>query len=174
MLLLVFALYHLGYYVIYRSLNVRLEQDWEAKILHNDFQKDRIFQKVIPITFAYQPEQKDLINYGLTIGTDAYRILKYTYQRDTLIITYARDKRKDGIIKMFNEWSDSFTQKSLPGNNSARQRVSFVKNYLPRFESPLLNVPDQRINKYHTGYFTPILYNYIEAAEPPPKEYFFI
>ncbi len=174
LLLFVFALYHLGYYVIYRSLDIRLDQNWEAKILHNDFQQDRIFQRVIPITFPYQPEQKDLINFELTVGTEAYRILKYTYQRDTLIITYARDKMKDGINKSFDEWSDSFSQKSMPENNTARLIISFVKNYLPRYESSLLQEPDAPVNIYHWDYFRHVLNNYIEIPVPPPKEYFYI
>lgn len=115
LLLIVFFLYHLGYYGFYLALSHQLDQQWHAKAYEDDLTGEELLHASIPLSIPYQPNQSEYkpVSSKLEIDGNYYRIVKQKYVQDTLHVIYINDTLQKELKQSVNEWLASIHQKPL-------------------------------------------------------------
>lgn len=131
-LLLVFVLYHLGYYGIYMGRRYQLEQSWQHRIDHNKPENQQLLQASIPIALPYSHDQADFQPASGTVEIEGkfYRIVKQRYAKDTVYILYVKDVALGEWHQSFQEWLASLTQKPASQKDSAQWWKTVIKDIM--------------------------------------------
>lgn len=133
LLLSCFILYNFGYYLVYFSLNSRIESNWTEKIYGDQAIPDQKTLK-IPISLHYATDDRDFreINSLFEKDGEYFRIIKQKYAKDTLTVVYVADDQKNNLETTIKKWAASMAQEGQT-NSGKLDFNNFVKDYMPPF-----------------------------------------
>jgi hypothetical protein len=169
LLLFVFLLYQAGYYLFYLTLKHRadleLTENSDNKVLNKDF-----IIKSIPLSLAYQQDQKDFLSVMQVIEADGkyYRIIKQRYANDTLHIIYMADKSRENLHTSLTEWVNSISQQSSQDKQSLI-KDGLEKNYMPNNIHIELIIYFEENSGFKYSYVPDLLINPMDTLKPPPE-----
>ena len=121
----------MGYYVIFVGLQYKLDA---AAIRNLDSEHYDASQTVIlklPMSVPYQTDDENFTRVDGVIEHQGehFRLVKQKYAKDTLTVICIRDTERKKINEEMANFVKGFTDKA-PGNNHAKQSITFIKDYL--------------------------------------------
>jgi hypothetical protein len=169
-LLLLFLIYNAGYYVFYLTYNIQYENSWRDKVECNELDPGSLITKSIPITLAYQADQKDFLPVleSFEMNGKIYRVLQQRYSKDTLHIVYVNDQKGKLIKNSLRDWVSTLTQKPT-SDKSNTVWDSFEKNYMPNFLDFILRAKAPVARVFCIFVDMDVISPYIDTLTPPPK-----
>lgn len=171
LLLVCFILYNLGYYIVYFTVNFRIEKNWVEKIYDS---KEILNQKIlkIPITLPYTVDDQYFkeINSLFEKDGEYFRIIKQKYANDTLTVVYVADNEKNNLETIIKKWAASMAQEGQ-GNSHNVSFNSFVKDYMRPFFA--INLDCMRFRKPNPMHKDPykLFENLASSPNSPPPEF---
>jgi len=172
LLLLLFPLFHMGYYFVYIALVHQNDQNWIA-MDRKDLNPARLRTVSYPITLPYQADQSEFTNLDLSIQIDGkfYRVIKGRYARDTLHLVYVDDYSNDRIHNMFSMWVGQITgqQKATKDHFTLDNRLE--KPFYKRESSPAKSNLYGISVRYPGQISMKIEPVYLSIPVPPPEQF---
>lgn len=170
LLLIVFFLYHIGYYVIYLSSWYQIELMWENKMENDSLDESRFQLKSLPLSLPYQYSQEHFqsVSAKVEIEGKLYRVVKQRYAKDTLHIIYVKDLRSEDLNEAFNKFVSFIAQQPATEDGGKVVLNLLIKNYLPHYFDIVF------ITKWVENGFSLFLNScfkssFTSVAVPPPK-----
>ncbi|MEK6478782.1 hypothetical protein WJR50_14645 [Catalinimonas sp. 4WD22] len=173
LLLLVFFLYHLGYYGFYLAISHQLDQQWNAKVYDDHLMDEDLLHTSIPLSIPYQPDQQEYEPHSgkLEIDGNYYRIVKQRYAQDTLHIVYVNDTLQTELDASVNEWLASIIQQPVNSDSTGFQLWKVLAKDFIIDEFWVLVQPERLLaaQPYRQSMIIP--YDNSLAVPTPPPQY---
>jgi hypothetical protein len=169
-LILMFLLYNAGYYIFYLTVNEQYDASWKEKVEDNQLDPTILQTRSIPITFAYQADQKEFQPVLEVFEMDGkqYRILQQRYAKDTLHIVYINDQAGNQMKNSLRDWVNTLSQKPS-SSKSTTVWDGFEKNYMPNHLDFSLIVKPNIDKEFRIFISSEFISPYIDTLTPPPK-----
>lgn len=131
-LLLVFFLYHLGYYGFYLAITHQFDQQWHTKVYEDKLIGEELLHAAIPLSIPYQPDQPEYkpVSAKLEIDGNYYRIVRQKYVQDTLHVIYVNDIVQQDLKQSMNEWLASIYQKPVSDSQGLQFWKVLAKDFI--------------------------------------------
>ncbi len=172
LLICLISLHFGGYYFIYFSKSQLLENQWQSRLINNDFDQLTLQHTSLKIEFPYLLDQDEyvLVDEEMEVDGKTYRIIKKRYHQGTLDIIYVNDKEKEDLNTSLDEWNNDLTNKDTSSQNNTNIQTSFqYQYYLDTFKFQT-HIYYQNIDNYNSIY-PPDLFKsiFLDLVSPPPK-----
>jgi len=169
-LLFCFLSYHFGYYLLYFSLQHKIESDWQNKIFDDYFSQELMMK--LPLSVPYMADQEDfqITNTPFTQDGIHYRAIKQRYVNDTLQIIYVPDHAVVDLKSTVKDWIATINTDRQP--NQSNGKLIFLKAYKDFTSSDFnfLSIPlKSKIYHSEETYYFPYKWVCLLVDSPPPE-----
>jgi len=89
----------------------------------------------LPMSVPYMQDNEDFVRVDGVIEHEGehYRLVKQKYTKDTLTVICIHDVERKKITNDMANYVKSFTDKAPGHNNSGKQVITFIKDFLPHY-----------------------------------------
>ncbi|MCE2708253.1 MAG: hypothetical protein ACK5BR_01205 [Bacteroidota bacterium] len=171
-LLICFAIFHFGYYAVYFSASISLENRWDDQIYGDQVLQMEERMLEIPLQAPYMANQEEFQATNTSFEKDGkyYRAIKQRYQNDTLQVVYVQDTAKKNLDSAVKRWISALAEDQLPQDQEAKQMgMLFAKDYIPSQETSFDGLArhgfEFKKGFIFSSYFSP----YFTIDSPPPQ-----
>lgn len=171
-LLICFAIFHFGYYAVYFSASISLENRWDDQIYGDQALQMEERMLEIPLQAPYMANQEEFqaTNTGFEKDGKYYRAIKQRYQNDTLQVVYVPDTAKKNLDSAVKRWISALAEDQLPQDQDAKQMgMLFAKDYIPS-QATTFDGLARHGYEFKKGFiFSSYLSPYFTIDSPPPQ-----
>jgi len=174
LLLLLFLLFHAGYYFVYVALVHRNDLSWVA-MKHKDINPASLHTVSVPITLPYQADQSEFTDLDQSIQIDGrfYRVIKGRYIRDTIYLVYVDDYSNNRIHNLFSMWMGQMTDQQKASKDHSTLDKPVEKPFYRPGSSPAESNRYGISYHYLVGVSMKIEPVYLSVPVPPPELFIF-
>ncbi len=166
-----FALYHFGYYGVYYSFNLQIENNWIEKIYseHDAYLEEKLME--IPLAIPYMADEENFRPTNTTFEIDGqqFRAIKQRYVKDTLQVVYVADTAKKNLENTIQQWITSLISDELPDAGNSLMVKVFAKEYIQQqYKFQLQSIALNTI-QFSGFIFSTYQNQYANLNTPPPE-----
>lgn len=171
LLLIAFAIYHLGFYIFYFSIDMKIDHQWEAKTFrYHQMNKPMKMSYALSLPYV-SPEMRTLkSNYSFKKDGVYYRVLEQSYKNGTVEITYVFDEHKNKLEEIIQTWGASHGFQG-EAKSQSKLSTSFLKDFLITHSYELFREADLSVQKCEFIYASSNKSRLLEAPPIPPPIY---